>query len=177
MEREQAREIAAELLTLERVVDDRQAFDRDLDSVSASLAALLPELGATWAVLRLVNATTGDDRRAVLALGDGVVWSASIIRAGAQGTGPSPRALVNRYPSGSWRLLSVGDGLTRDGAARFLRREWTLDLAGDAVIFASEQHVLTTPHQGPTDRLGQALAAAQDWTVGDLSVDHHGHFQ
>jgi hypothetical protein len=177
MEREQAREIAGELLTLERVADDHQAFDRDLDSVTASLVALLPDLGDTWAVLKLVNATTGADRRAALALHEGVVWTASITRTGVPGADPSPRALVNRYPPDSWRLLSVGDGVTRDGAAKFLRREWTLDLAGDAVIFSSEQHLSTTPHRSPTDRLGQALAAEQDWTVGDLSVDHHGRFQ
>lgn len=169
MDKDQALEIANELLTREDVVDPASMEGRaDLQAVSDSLRALVPDIGDAWAVVELIVLPNGDETFIVLlALVDETVWSVKIAR-----RDNAPIVTVEPHHAGTWRVLSVGDGVREDGlGARILRRGWALAFGDEFVSFLTEQLILKTPDPDRQERLGRALAEVQGWDVGDVRFE------
>jgi hypothetical protein len=169
MNNDQALEIANELLTREGVVDPFSLEGKgDLQAVSDSLRALVPDVEGAWAVVELIVLPNGDETFPVLlALVDETVW-----RVGIERRDNVPVVTVEPHYPGTWRVLSVGDRVTEDGfGARILRRGWALAFGDEFISFATEHLILKTPEPDREERLGRALADAQGWEVGDVRFE------
>lgn len=151
--------LARELLDLEAA--DRGDAGADADpgaaepTVLAGLESLLPELGVgdRTAVTRCFD---GDAERAfVLLLAGAALFRLWIERP----PGEPPRVAVDRAGRKGWRVKSIHEGVEVDGTES--RRGWAVVFNGELLTFTSTAR----PTPDAAERLGRALAAAEDWEI------------
>jgi hypothetical protein len=171
MDRGQANLIAGEFLRREGETNDPAAFQSDLQAVSGSLEALLPDL-ETWAIIEMqaVRQNADDPPPMLIGVQDQQVWTASVKRPEGEHH-QWPQVFAGHHDSQAWKVASVGDSMSRDHGARVLRRGWDIELSGERFMFATEQLVRAQADPSPEERLGRALAAAKGWEIGDVSQD------
>lgn len=149
---------------------DGNAYESEMQRISASVASLLPDfekdLSEIITVVRVdeIGKEKEDSSRALLlALHEGELWQAEMNRRDAGSCGVTA---VKQGPGG-WTVFAASDSYDVDGAARVLSRRWTVQVAPDEVIgFVTEQRENTGP--ASAERFARTLAATHGWSVGDF---------
>jgi len=136
------------------------------------LEALVPELG-DWIVaeVQAIPDTESNPQSWLLSLlGDpSTLWTAFVYPA----DDPKyewPKLMVSRYGALSWGISMIVDAIHRDDNAERILRSWMLRL-GDERYAIRSNDLVGTPDPSPVEQFGQALAAADNWSIRRVRPD------